>query len=386
VAGFWIAAPQKYFPETATKLTMKFMSVVIALGALFQALPDRGFWHGGNANALTQMTKSMTATPQPHVIAWFANHVGDLAGSMGGGFNIVVILWLLVSAAGLWFAADRHWHWPVATFVVGAVLFWFAAEDAAIYGGLATDLNSLIPMAALVWCLSPRFATGVPLPRQLPREMRAATGLVFSSFASAMIIFSIVTMSIAPFLPSETTLFMAANGTVVPAHTTAPVFTLTDQHGATYTLGEHPGRVTVLTFLDPRCWTDCPLLAAQLQTVRTAVGKSAKIDIVAVAADPYHEEITDVNHFIGLHHLGSMANFYFVTGKLAAVKKVWNSYGIGVTMKPTDRMSIHSDYVFIIGEHGKLRWIIPDDPIGTWAGQNSASTEIENLLRGIGIN
>jgi cytochrome oxidase Cu insertion factor (SCO1/SenC/PrrC family) len=181
-------------------------------------------------------------------------------------------------------------------------------------------------------------------------------------------------------------LFLAQNGPAASVNTTAPGFTLTDQHGVTYSLDEHKTHYTLLTFLDPECWTDCPLLAAQLRQVRHDLSPDAKLDIVAVAADPYHETIANVNHFIELHSLKSVKGFYFVTGKLADVQKVWSHYGIGVSMTPTDKMSIHSDYMFIISPQGRLKWIVPDEPLANWAGQHSAESELLNLLHESGVH
>jgi len=70
------------------------LSVLAAVGALLQCLPSRGFWHGGDTNAMTVMTSTMTATPQPHALAWIVRHFGDFAGTLGGGFNVMVIIWL----------------------------------------------------------------------------------------------------------------------------------------------------------------------------------------------------------------------------------------------------------------------------------------------------
>jgi len=131
--------------------------------------------------------------------------------------------------------------------------------------------------------------------------------------------------------------------------------------------------VTLLTFIDPRCWTDCPLLAAQLKSVRAELPKNTKLDLVAVAADPYHEQLSDLRHFIDQHGLTHVEHFYFVTGKLSSVRKVWASYGIGVSMTKTDKMSIHSDYMFIVNAKHILKWVIPDDPISSASGQASAS-------------
>jgi hypothetical protein len=68
---------------------------------------------------------------------------------MGGGFNVAVVLWLLTCADGLWLSTTRELRRPIVSLVVGSLLFWLTAEDAAIFGGLATDVNSLIPLAPL---------------------------------------------------------------------------------------------------------------------------------------------------------------------------------------------------------------------------------------------
>jgi cytochrome oxidase Cu insertion factor (SCO1/SenC/PrrC family) len=385
VAGVWLAMSPRSFPERFSRYTLRGLSVIIGVAAALQLLPSRGFWHGGNTNALTAMTQSMTATPQPHLLVSIARHGGEIAGSMGGGFNIIIILWLFICAVGLWMASSRGWRWPVWTFVVGCLAFWIVAQDAAIFGGLATDLNSLIPMAALTWAAGPQLVGNAPLARHLPREMRSSSGSVLASFAAAMVIFSIFSMGVASVSAAESTFFTARNGSAIEANTIAPTFTLTDQFHKSYTLGEHAGRYTLLTFLDPTCWTDCPLIGQQLARIRQELGPSAKVDIVAVAADPYHETLANVKHFITAHEMENVQDFYFVTGKLAKTRAVWNSYGITVEMKPTDKMSIHSDYMFIINSHGRLKWIIPDDPANSWAIENSSESELLTLLHKSGL-
>jgi cytochrome oxidase Cu insertion factor (SCO1/SenC/PrrC family) len=359
--------------------------VVTALGAVRQLLPSDGFWHGGNANALTSMTQAMTQSAQPHWIAWLALHGGDVAGTLGGGSNLLIVLWLAITAVGLWLAPVRSWNWPVWSLAIFSVLFWFIAEDAAFFGGLATDFNSLIPLAALALCASPRVASLPALSRKLPAELRSLSGAVIASFACGMVIYSIVTMGWAVWQPAETTFYVAANGLASSVDSHAPGFHLTDQHGQPFSLGEHQGRYTLLTFLDPVCWTDCPLLAAQMQQVGAALGPNAKVDYVAVAANPLHETEKDVRHFDTIHHLSSWKDFYFVTGPLPKLRAVWNSYGISVENTKSSVMSIHSDYFFIITPQGHLRWIVPDDPLtGVSATQSSDESELISLLLTVG--
>jgi cytochrome oxidase Cu insertion factor (SCO1/SenC/PrrC family) len=385
-AGVWIAVRPETFQRLFSKVTLRVLSVIVGFAALLQMLPSTEFWHGGNANALTTMTTFMTKTAQPHVLAWIVRHVGTLAAVMGGGFNIVIILWLGVAAVGLWLAPSRRWRWSVWTLVVGCLFFWFVAEDTSLFGGLSTDVNSLLPLAVLAWCASPTSRALEPRERRLPREITNSAGAVVATFASAMILFSSVLMASTTFASAETTLYQAHNGPASATTVKAHPFTLTDQFNKTYSLGEHSKRVTLLTFLDPRCWTDCPLLAKQLQNVRAELSSNANLDIVAIAADPHHEHLSDLRHFIAIRGLAHLKNFYFVTGKLATVKKVWASYGIGVSMAAKDKMSIHSDFMFLISPQGELRWVIPDDPLSSSSGVASAVSELRGLLSSMGVN
>ncbi len=386
IAGVWIAAPPGYFARHFSRRTLRLVALLLGIATVLQCLPSSGFWHGGNANALSAMTKAMTATAQPHGLAWIVRHVGDLAGTMGGGFNLAVVIWLAVSAIGLWYASTHPVTWPVYTLAAGAVFFWIVGEDVAIFGGVATDVNSLIPLALLALCALPALRVAAPLERRLPEELRSSSGAVVAAFASAMVIFAVISMGLASVASAEPTLFLAQNGQVGDVNFKATSFTLTDQFAKPYTLGEHAGRYTLLTFLDPVCWTDCPLLAAQLKQVRSSLPSNAPIDIVAVAADPLHQTLANVRHFIGIHGLANVKNFYFVTGKTASTRRVWNAYGIAVTNEPGDVMSIHSDEMYIINPSGQVRWIIPDDPFTSFAGQRSAESELLALLRKSGVN
>jgi cytochrome oxidase Cu insertion factor (SCO1/SenC/PrrC family) len=385
IAGVALSLDQQRFLELFSRLTLRALSVLLMIAALLQALPSAEFWHGGPTNALAQMTRSMSAIAQPHWLAAIVRGGGSIAATMGGGFNIVVILWLMVCAVGLWMARQRAWRWPVWTLIVGAVAFWVIAEDTAVFGGVATDLNSLIPLALLVWTAAPRDETA-PAERFMPRELTSATSAVVATFASSMLIFAAISMGLATSASAENTLFLAQNGPASAVDLPAKAFTLTDQSGRSYTLGEHKGRVTLLTFLDPHCWTDCPLLANQLAQLRSQLALNAKLDIVAVAADPYYESLADVRHFMKLHGLDNVRNFYFVTGPLPRVRTVWRNYGVSVSMKRTAKMSIHSDLMFIITPSASTHWIVPDDPIASTSGTSSAVSELKALLALEGVH
>ncbi len=386
IAGVWLALDPRNFPRRFSIVTLRILSAVFAIGIIWQSLPSNGFWHGGDANALTSMSKSMAGISQPHWLAYIVTKVGDIAGTMGGGYNVAILLWLALTSVGLWMASVRGWRWPIWLAVVGCLYFWVTVQDAAIFGGLATDLNSLFPLAVLTYCASPALVDREPVRRRLPREVRSSTGSVIASFAGGMVAFSVVSMSLATFASAETTLYVAQNGPASATNTAAPGFTLTDQYGAPYSLGEHSGNYTVVTFLDPICWTDCPLLAAQLKEVSAKFGSRAKLDLVAVAANPLHETEANVQHFVQVQSMSSVKNFYFVTGKLSALTKVWNAYGIQVISSQSAVMSIHSDLMFVIDPQGHIKWIVPDDPLNAVSLQGSAVSELTSLLHTSGLH
>jgi cytochrome oxidase Cu insertion factor (SCO1/SenC/PrrC family) len=110
----------------------------------------------------------------------------------------------------------------------------------------------------------------------------------------------------------------------------------------------------------------------------------SNLDIVAVAADPYYEKVSDVQGFIARYHLAQMANFHFVTGSLHAMQAVWRDYGIQVEMRRTDKMSVHTDVVYVIDPNGIIRATVPDDPV-SGAGIDSAVTELTAALANTGL-
>jgi cytochrome oxidase Cu insertion factor (SCO1/SenC/PrrC family) len=385
-AGLWLAVDNERFSRTFGPFVSKGLSVLLVIAALVQALPSHEFWHGGNTNALTAMSSTMAATAQPHWLAWIVNKTGIIAGTMGGGFNLIVIFWLLATAAGLWVSSRHQWHWATWSLIVGAVIIWVVGQDMAIFGGLATDANSMLPMAWLAWSAMPR-RSSTPLPRRLSKEMRSSTGAVAASFAGAMVLVSIASATWSTLASAENTFYLAQNGPASSVSVPVAKFTLTDQLGAKYSLGQHRGHYTLLAFLDPVCNTDCPLIANQMKTVRSELSTNAPIDMVAIAANPLHETAVDARRFIKQHDLASMKDFYFVTSAdVTLMRRTWASYGIGVQSVTTSRMSVHSDILFIIDPSGRIKWIVPDNPLSNWSGQRSAVSELLALLHQAGVH
>ena len=68
----------------------------------------------------------------------------------------------------------------------------------------------------------------------------------------------------------------------------APNFTLTSQDGRQVSLASLRGKVVLLTFLDPVCTTDCPLIAPgdARRPTRCSAAKASDTELVAVVANP----------------------------------------------------------------------------------------------------
>ena len=384
-AGAWLAYNPERFGRSFAPITRRWLAALLFIGAVEQSLPAAGFWRGGATNALSEMGNYMSAIAQPRWLAATVHAGGAVASALGGGANVVILLWLVVAALALWLSASSLSRWPVYVVIVGCVVIWVVAQDTALFGGLSTDLNTMPPLAILAWstALQPRAAV-VSRPR-IFGELLSSVGSVVAAFAAAMVLVAGAAMGAAVASGAETTLFLAQNGPAKAVNTTAPPFTLTDQYARPYRLGEHRGRFTLLTFLDPNCTVACAPLARQIVEVRRGLSPVARLDIVAVAVDPYHESRGLVRRFIAVEGLGRVPDFYFVTGPRSALRALWRAYGISVVMTPSDQTSVHTNAMFIIAANGNLHWIIRDEPLPSAAGIASAVVELRGLLAYEGI-
>ena len=389
VAGAWLATSPAFFERHFAVWTLRAVAIMLALGALLQLIPTREFWHGGPDNALAAMTQLMSHTAQPSWLRSVVTHVGSTGSSLGGGVNLVVIFWLLISAVGLWRASSRPLHWPSRLTISGALIIWIVAQDAAVFGGLSTDLNSMIPLVALTWCAA---AARQPLERtteQRPVVARQVAGLAAAALGVAMLLVAVVPLGAALLSDSaETTLFLAKQqSNYALINTPAAPFSLRDQHGTLVSIPAHDGHYQLVTFFDPVCTTDCPLVAHQLLDLESRVGaQSSRLDIVVVAANPEHERVQDVRHFIGQNHLGALRNFHFVTGSLSDLRAVWGNYGVEVGFIGASPPSlIHSDVIYIIDPRGRERVFFPDSPAPGWSGEQSTTTALRDALYDAGL-
>jgi cytochrome oxidase Cu insertion factor (SCO1/SenC/PrrC family) len=160
--------------------------------------------------------------------------------------------------------------------------------------------------------------------------------------------------------------------------TPAPGFTLTSQDGRQVSVASLRGKVVLLTFLDPVCTTDCPLIAQEMRSADTMLGaKASDTELVAVVANPTYTSLAYTREFTSEENLSKVPNWLYLTGSLSQLSAVWHAYGIEVENLPAGAMSAHNDIAFVINANGTLTDEINDDP---GPGTSATSSSFASLL------
>src|SRR5262249_2795706 len=107
---------------------------------------------------------------------------------------------------------------------------------------------------------------------------------VLAVWAAAVVVFGAAPMALAQAnSTADPIIAESIDGDAAPLNFAAPGFTLTDQHGNQVSLASLRGKVVLLTFLDPVCTTDCPLIAQEFRAADAMLGTSAaRVVMVAV--------------------------------------------------------------------------------------------------------
>jgi cytochrome oxidase Cu insertion factor (SCO1/SenC/PrrC family) len=162
---------------------------------------------------------------------------------------------------------------------------------------------------------------------------------------------------------SDIELAESADGAPVVVTSPAPPFQLVDQHGSPVSLADLRGHTVALTFLDPVCTTDCPIIAQEFRVANQLLGRAAgQVRFVSIAANPVYHSVPVLAAFDRQEGLASQSNWLFLTGTRSALQTVWNDYGVTAVDAPAGGMVAHSDVVYVIDAHGDTRRILNADP------------------------
>lgn len=394
-AGVLIALPERAFSTARLGRIVISLSGVFLIGmAVLQAWPGRGYWQG-RGGTLTGMVRIMAQTSQPSFLSSWLSSFASFVSAHGWAVNLFAVV-SLATVGSLFLSGRRR---LVLGGLIGLSVLcladWVLVEDLGLLGGLGTDPNSMLPMALL---FVGGYVAMVRLPA--PVEERAESDAVTSragpwwegvtvSYLSrslaavaavGVVLIGTAPMAMAAVNPNaDPILSEALDGTPNNLDSPAPPFTLTDQQGRAVSLASLRGHVVALTFLDPVCTSDCPLIAQEFRsTDQQLAGQDGRVDFIAIVANPIYRSVSYTKAFDRQEGLTGLHNWYFLTGSLSQLQRAWNSYGILVQTIANGAMIAHSDLSFVIDAQGRERDALIDDPGPT----QSTASSFSSLLLG----
>jgi cytochrome oxidase Cu insertion factor (SCO1/SenC/PrrC family) len=389
VAGALIAMPEKAWRSPRLgRLLLSGIGLFFIGMAVLQAWPGRGFWQGGKNGSLTGMIGEMVSTPQPHYLHQIVSGAESFSAAHGWAVNLFAVI--VLAALGVLFLSGRRWliRYAVWFGVFFCLADWLLVQDLGFLGGVGTDPNSMIPMILLFGAgylaLAPErpeaeavtegpeaVTEATPEEPRVPRlggmrDRLASASAQSLAVASAIVVLLIGAAPMAAAAANRTAdpiIAEAISGDSALIDSPAPDFTLTDQDGRTVTMASLRGKVILLTFLDPVCTTDCPIIGAEFKEAGVLLGSAdPDVELVAIAANPVYYSIADDRAFDTEAGLTTVPNWRYLTGSLPQLEKLWNQYGVDVENLPAGAMAAHNDIAIVISKDGQIIQELSADP------------------------
>jgi cytochrome oxidase Cu insertion factor (SCO1/SenC/PrrC family) len=439
-AGALIALPEDAWRRSRSgRLLLAGLGAFLAGMALLQAWPGRGFWPGtghGTAGTLSGMVKEMSATPQPHFLSSLLAGFASFAARYALAVNLVAVIALAAMGAVFLTGRPRLVRYAVWFGIVFCLADWVLVQDLGFLGGLGTDPNSMIPLIllfsagylTLVAKVTGEIvggketagdgeardgiagdgvagdgeagdATGAEKARDAGGAGRLRPGVLSglgNAVASARArsiaavgALAVILLGAAPMAAAaanrtaDPILALAIAGNSSQLNLPAPGFALTDQDGRTVSLASLHGKVVLMTFLDPVCTTDCPIIAQEFKQAGQMLGAQAgHVELVAVVANPTYRSTAFTRAFDRQEGLTAVPNWLYLTGSLGQLGEVWRHYGVTVQNLPAGAMSAHNDLAVIIDPAGRIRQEMDADPgPGTSGTKSSFSVLLSQYAR-----
>jgi cytochrome oxidase Cu insertion factor (SCO1/SenC/PrrC family) len=133
------------------------------------------------------------------------------------------------------------------------------------------------------------------------------------------------------------------------------------------------GKVVLMTFLDPVCTTDCPIIAQEFKQAGQMLGAQAKhVELVAVVANPTYRSTAITRAFDRQEGLTAVPDWLYLTGSLSQLGAVWRHYGVTVEDLPAGAMAAHNDLAVVIDPAGHIRQEVDADPGPATSGTQSS--------------
>jgi cytochrome oxidase Cu insertion factor (SCO1/SenC/PrrC family) len=336
-------------PARGQRITRHAVSGWFAVAALLQALPADDFWAG---RTLSEPFAAGAAMSQPSWLSAPMRAMARAASDHPTAVNLMIIVVLVGVAA--WLELDAR-QAPVIAGLVVCALTWWVGQDFGVLGGTATDPNTALPLALVLGAALPRRETArstVAQNRSAVRAMAWRATTVIGVVLAVAVPISLVVDVVGP--PDSAALAADSQGGLrkVPSRA-VPSFALTDQDGRRIDSADLRGKVVVITFLDPVCTTECPLIADQLADADRRLGALGKrVEVIAIDSNPVFHRVADVAAFTQSHGLASLPNWHFLCGEPVYTQDVLAEFGMAINV-PTVGMIAHSSGVLFLSADGR---------------------------------
>ncbi|MGO8959686.1 MAG: SCO family protein [Streptosporangiaceae bacterium] len=416
-AGLLIALPEARWRSPHLGRQILAVLGIFAVGmAVLQAWPGRGFWQGtvhGKPGAIAAMAGSMSGTAQPHFLSVLVSDFGKVDAGHGFAVNLIVVILLTAIGAALITGTRRIVRPALGLLLAVCLADWVLVEDLGFLGGLGTDPNSMVPVALLavggyvaLVCVPVSASVTEPAagpagsPAAEPTAALAAAGqagarlvrafgsssmrAIVAVWAAAVVLIGAGPMALAQTsTTADPIIAQAIDGSAAPLNFAAPGFALTDQAGRPVSMASLHGKVILLTFLDPVCTSDCPLIAQEFRAAdRLLSQQSQHVELVAIVANPVDYSLAYTRAFDNQEGLAGLPNWLFLTGSLRQLQQVWRNYAVAAQILPAGGMIAHSDAAYVIDAAGHTRFEFNFDPgPGTASSESSFAAELSNAAQ-----
>jgi cytochrome oxidase Cu insertion factor (SCO1/SenC/PrrC family) len=142
-----------------------------------------------------------------------------------------------------------------------------------------------------------------------------------------------------------------ANATWKAGKHAAPNFALRDQNGAPISLAAYRGRTVIVTFIDPRCTSLCPLEAKVLNQVERQLPASQRAPIVSVSVNPWGNSRRQLLADARKWRLTS--DWRWAVGSRAKLARVWRAYSVAVQFQGHNVS--HTEGAYLVDRDGYQR-------------------------------
>lgn len=132
-------------------------------------------------------------------------------------------------------------------------------------------------------------------------------------------------------------------------------FTLTDQTSRPFKFQSLRGKVAIITFAYTTCPDVCPLITAAMRQTQEGLTKDERVlaYFVTITTDPEIDTPKVMAAYANRYGVDP-ANWAFLTGDEAVLKKIWKNFGVGVQRKARGLID-HTTLTALVDRSGTMR-------------------------------